>query len=736
MSDAVQIPGYKIESVLGYGGMSTVYLAEQESLGRRVALKVMSESLTHDPTYTKRFLKEARIIAQLNYPYIIVIYDYGVVGSHHYIAMECVDGGDLFRRVKQGMTVTEILDVIYQVAKALSYAHGKGYIHRDIKPGNILFREDGTVVLSDFGLAKGLTDNTQVTAAGMTLGTPAYMSPEQAFGEQLDSRSDLYSLGCVLYFMLTQEKPYTADNPVALAMKHLRDPIPQLPAELTWLQPVVDKLMAKKPEDRYQYGEDLARDVQQFRDEDSVTPIKPSLFPPGGGAADADELVLDESESFSSLDVLKAVDDFSQNRERVEPGTADSGLKLVEDTSDTEEPLSMGGFSRQVAEAGNRSQPIDSKAYLRSQREAQMAPNTGDPQTYEQTLAQPAVAVGRNSVAPEEAIRPENIKERSRGEIPVVSRREEEPRTKVSRLVVVAIVAAIIVTIVNVGAGIYLANQRNVPTISKTEEQSQLDERRWTAPAKKLITFADTLASGGVGPKMVVVGSGSYQMGDLSGRYGPSAQPVRTVHLTRDFAIGVNEVTFDDYALYASATGQPMPSDRGWGRGNRPVIYVSWQDATEYADWLSRETGRRYRLPTEAEWEYASRAGADTDYWWGEWPNHDFANFGSEVCCRGKMSGADQWSEETATVGAFPANEFGLHDTLGNVWEWVQDCWNVDHYGAPASGTVRQDGDCSKRVVRGGSWSDIPRNASAAARGRAPLDKKLAFIGFRVVREQ
>ncbi len=736
MSDAVEIPGYKIESVLGYGGMSTVYLAEQESLGRRVALKVMSESLTHDPTYTKRFLKEARIIAQLNYPYIIVIYDYGVVGSHHYIAMECVDGGDLFRRVKQGMTVTEVLDVIYQVAKALSYAHGKGYIHRDIKPGNILFREDGTVVLSDFGLAKGLTDNTQVTAAGMTLGTPAYMSPEQAFGEQLDSRSDLYSLGCVLYFMLTQEKPYTADNPVALAMKHLRDPIPQLPAELKWLQPVVDKLMAKKPEDRYQYGEDLAKDVQQFRDEDSVTPIKPSLFPSGRTTEEVDELMLDESKSFSSLDVLKAVDDFSQNRGQVEQSTGGSGLKLVEDATDTEEPLSMGGFSRQLAEAeaGNRSEPIDSKVYLRAQQEAQMANNKVDPNAYEQTRAQPA-AVKHEGVAPEESIQRETIKERSRGEIPIVSQRDE-PKTRVSRLVVTAIAAAIIVTIVNVGAGIYLASQRNVPTISKTEEESQLDERRWTAPAKKLITFTDPLASGGKGPNMVVIEKGSYRMGDVSGRYGPSARPVRMVHLARDFAIGVSEVTFDDYALFASSTGRTIPSDRGWGQGTRPVIYVSWQDATEYADWLSRETGKRYRLPTEAEWEYASRAGAETDYWWGEWPNHDFANFGSEVCCRGKISGADQWSEETAEVGSFPANEFGLHDSLGNVWEWVQDCWNVDHYGAPASGSVRQDGDCSKRVVRGGSWSDIPRNVSAAARGRAPLDKKLAFIGFRVVREQ
>jgi len=726
MAQLVEIPGYKVESVLGYGGMSTVYLAEQESLGRRVALKVMAESLTHDPTYTKRFLKEARIIAQLSYPYIIVIYDYGVVGAQHYIAMECVGGGDLFRRVKKEMRVPEILKVMIQVAKALAYAHGKGYIHRDIKPGNILFREDGTVVLSDFGLAKGLSDNTQVTAAGMTLGTPAYMSPEQAFGEQVDSRSDLYSLGCVFYFMLTGTKPYTADNPVALAMKHLRDPIPKLPDEYAWLQPVLDKLMAKKPEDRYQYGEDLAKELEAYGDDDSVTPIKPSLLNGNGNGngtgVEPVELRIEEPETVSPEQMIKAVDEFALRSSSTQRDDT-SVLELVEDGD-------LNELALQADEAFKNSRPMDdSRVFLKNKIDP-----TGDrfrvEESAEQTVVQPAID------PPAHPDVTGAIREHSRGEIPAISVRKVEKKPKVSRLLIASIGAAIVITVVNVGAGIYLAQQRNAPEISKLDEQSRLDESRWTAQTRKLIKFSDPLASGGTGPEMVVVSKGAFEMGDISGRYGPSARPVHPVHLGRDFAISVNEVTFDDYDKFALATNRDRPDDRQWGRGTRPVIYVSWQDATDYAAWLSTQSGKKYRLPTEAEWEYAGRAGTSSDYWWGEWPNHDFANFGSDVCCRGEIRGADQWGEQTSPVGAFPANDFGLHDSLGNVWEWVQDCWSVDYYGAQATGVARQEGDCMKRVVRGGSWSDIPINVAAASRGRAPIDKKLAFIGFRVLREQ
>jgi serine/threonine-protein kinase PpkA len=188
-----QIPGYRIEKIIGKGAMSTVYLAVQESLERRVALKVLTPKLATDPTFHKRFIKEGRIIAKLGHPHIVTIFDAGNCHDVYYIAMEYLEAGTLKERIKAGLTPAQAVNILSQVAQALDYAHRQNCIHRDIKPANILFRNSEMAVLSDFGIAKNLEDKTQLTAAGWRLGTPNYMSPEQALGKPVDSRCDLYS---------------------------------------------------------------------------------------------------------------------------------------------------------------------------------------------------------------------------------------------------------------------------------------------------------------------------------------------------------------------------------------------------------------------------------------------------------------------------------------------------------------------------------------------------------------
>lgn len=212
---------------------------------------------------------------------------------------------------------------------------------------------------------------------------------------------------------------------------------------------------------------------------------------------------------------------------------------------------------------------------------------------------------------------------------------------------------------------------------------------------------------------MVVIPAGSFLMGSPAGEGADDEHPQHRVTLAEPFALGKYEVTFEEYERFASAKARKHPEDRGWGRGRRPVINVSWKDARDYAAWLSEQTGKRYRLPTEAEWEYAARAGSQTAYWWGQAIGKGNAN------CDGCGS---QWDDkQTAPVGSFKPNPWGLYDTAGNVWEWEQDCYHDSYQGAPEDGSAWEEAGCPRRVIRGGSWSYPPGLVrSAGRRGVGP----------------
>ncbi len=260
-----QIPGYRIERILGKGATATVYLAIQESLDRRVALKILSAQLVKDPAFNKRFIKEGKTVARLAHPHIVTVYDTGSHQTVFYIAMEYLECGSLKERIKAGLTPEAALQVLGQIAQALGYAHRQHCIHRDLKPANILFRDAETAVLSDFGIAKNLEDKTQLTAAGWRIGTPNYMSPEQAMGKPVDARSDLYSLGILFYEMLTGTRPYKGADAFETALLHVKAPVPILPEPLKHFQPVLDRLLAKDPSTRFASAEELIQALQPVR---------------------------------------------------------------------------------------------------------------------------------------------------------------------------------------------------------------------------------------------------------------------------------------------------------------------------------------------------------------------------------------------------------------------------------------------------------------------------------------
>jgi serine/threonine-protein kinase PpkA len=256
-----EISGYKIVREIGHGGMSTVYLAVQKSVNRYVALKVMSSHLVDDESYTKRFLSEARIAARFRHPNIIAIFDVNIFDGIPYIAMEYVPGGELDTERIKSMNLTEKLSVLVQIADALGFLHKQNFVHRDIKPANILFREDNTVVLTDFGVARDQTASTHETLTGYIIGTPHYLSPEQAQGRTVDARSDLYSLGIMMFRVLTSRLPYVADDAISICTMHVHANIPDLPKEYKKFDRIIKKAMAKSPEDRHQSAYEFIDDL-------------------------------------------------------------------------------------------------------------------------------------------------------------------------------------------------------------------------------------------------------------------------------------------------------------------------------------------------------------------------------------------------------------------------------------------------------------------------------------------
>jgi len=234
-------------------------------------------------------------------------------------------------------------------------------------------------------------------------------------------------------------------------------------------------------------------------------------------------------------------------------------------------------------------------------------------------------------------------------------------------------------------------------------------------------------------PELVVIPPGEFMMGSAeverqwavghgaNGNWVHVEKPQHRVKIEAPLAVGRYAVTFEEYDRFADATTREKPRDEGWGRGRRPVINVSWEDAKAYVDWLSNETGQAYRLLSEAEWEYAARAGTTTRHWWGDEITSENANFGGNV-------------RRTSEVGTYRMNRWALYETNGNTWEWGEDCWNEDYEGAPDDGSAWTSGDCNQRIIRGGSWKSKPGILRAAYRNRHKAGHRENNIGFRVAR--
>ena len=259
LAENEQFGKYRIVRLMGEGGMGAVYEAVHPVLKKRFAIKTLLPTVAAQRDARTRFLREAEAASRINHPNVVAVLDVGTEGDTPYLVMEFLDGETLDALIERRsvLPVADAVDLMLPVISAVSTAHEHGVIHRDLKPQNILFRENGRLAIADFGLARDLGADSSLTAHGSLFATPRYMSPEQFMGQTVDPRSDLYSLGVILVEMLTGKRVFEAENAAGLIYQHVHGPIPQLPGKLAGYQPIVDRLLAKKPEDRFQSARDL-----------------------------------------------------------------------------------------------------------------------------------------------------------------------------------------------------------------------------------------------------------------------------------------------------------------------------------------------------------------------------------------------------------------------------------------------------------------------------------------------
>ena len=833
------IPGYRIIRKINHGGMSTVYLAIQESVGRVVALKVMSPALNGDPSFSERFQREANIVGQLSHPNIVSIYDIGRHDNLNYIAMDYLPGGSIHDKMLSGIDADAALEILREMASALDHAHEKGYIHRDIKPENILFRDGGSAVLTDFGVALARNSGPRATHAGTVVGTPHYMSPEQTRGKNADGRSDLYSLGIVFYEMLTGAVPYQGDEAVAIALKHLASPLPKLPTQYRRYQDILNKLLDKEPDKRYQTGRELVVDIEL---------LQLKMRELGDGDGDGQNLshqfqALTHTIGWRLANSVKSISHqlwgnvrglrFSREQgfHQAEPEqaalsdypTRQNTLVATQFHKAAQSPTGIAGLLRQprwlatgavlllglliiiwlMAPSDDPSEEATIAQNTEAQGSASIARQTNQPESLTQNPAPEDDAAGTDNTveSPDEsaALNTAAASSQSAATETVSLTTDSALRSSDAAASSTSLASSAITEPAEVNE---LTDSNAVAETATALEEPEVDEPQaddsnsgsaakysftvtpepsdaririmnirakytpgielkpgryqvevtapgyrkylqWVTVEQQPLTktvslreqrevgsvFSSALSGNARGPSMIVIPAGQFRMG------GPdnNSQPVHKVNINNRFAVSQHEITFDQYELFAKRQGMPLPGDNRWGRGDRPVINVSWEEADMYAKWLSEQTGMRYRLPTEAEWEYLAKSGKAQEYAWGNNAKDAAGYANCRRHCDSEFTGI--FSGKTAPVGSYKANDFGVFDMAGNVAEWVADCYRDGYQNASASPEAYQQNNCPARVVRGGSLKSDADETNTYSRQFQPQHTYHEDIGFRLVVE-
>ena len=850
---------YRLDAVLGAGGFGITYRAYDANLDKFVAIKeyLPSEFATRAERYTvvpqsssdaqdyhwglTRFLDEARTLARFDHPHLNKVHRFFESNGTAYMVLEYVEGETLSDRLSRERQLSEaaLQRLLEEILSGLEVMHEAGYVHRDIKPGNLMLREeDGSAVVLDFGAARQAVG--QRSKAITSILTPGYAPIEQYDSQANDVGpwSDIYAVGIVAYRCISGISDSELPDAVTRGRTQRKGGVDLTPATESGkgkynakLLEAIDWAMEVDEEDRPQtvgeWQRALAGGGRRKGPAKSVrrTAIQPAkgtttkrtglnwsgvaltvvilalvgvsiwmasqLYPEwfklGSGDTPSvaqQEIPADMSGETSqetllgeAKDVLVGTEEtpLSEGASQTPPAmtaaeSAESAVEQPEAELAKASPAEEDEVTRLLAAAKadlksrRLTSPAGNNAWDRYQRVLEIDPTNPEAvqgmdrvidsymelfgiaveqEDFEQADEylgrirdlhpdSPVLMTGRQQLGEAKQARAERLAEQERQrQAEEAARQAELERQRIAQEIKSnweSFEAAMAAEDLSEAHDI-LAQVRDLNPeesgLGQGEQRLAAAEAALEQQRRKAEEKARQYAG-----EMVDIPGGTFRMGDLSGGGDDDERPVHSVTVPA-FKMGKYEVTFDKWDACVAEGGcdRYTPDDAGWGRGNRPLINVSWDDVRGFIDWLNDKTAGNYRLPSEAEWEYAARAGSATKYSWGNDIGTNRANCDG---CGGRWDGA----EKTAPVGSYSANVLGLHDIHGNVFEWVEDCQNDSYVGAPTDGRAWESGDCSRRLTRGGSWYYGPSGLRSAYREGLSRSDRFHNVGLRLAQDQ
>ena len=765
---------YVIEGKLGTGGMAAVYLAYEIALDRKVAIKVLPQAFLRDEDFVTRFKREAQVSANLEHPNIVRIYKISEEENLCYFVMSYIPGGSIGDKLKEqgSLSVDDIVRWGSEVCSALAYAHERNIIHRDLKPDNVMLDAHNRAILTDYGIARAAM-GTKLTQTGAVIGTPRYMSPEQARGGELDGRSDIYSMGVLLYQMATGSLPFHATDAASLMYMHVHE-TPEPPdvrnADVPdWLRDIILKCLAKNPDDRFATADVLGNALSEHRKpvltETRVEEAVPEKSRKGLYIAVVVVLILIVSAGivWMQMEQKKAAERerLAQQAvtatEKAETGESvnkddlayqqaqmmntkqsyETYIKLYTDGAHVDEvKVKIAALEKQELEkqqADNdriEQQRRDSQVQAERDRKAEETQRAADQKQKDDTAFQQAQMVDtKQSYETYITLHPEGVHvQEARTKIGEIGAREAEQQKRQAEEVTQKDDQAY-----QVALNTNTPESYNSYIIYYPSGRHSSEATAKVASFKQKAEFDDKVRLGlsAYSIRLISIKAGNFLMGAENG--GGDEKPVHTVSLDA-FGMSETEIT---QAQYNGIMGSNPSYNKEFE--NDPVERVTWFDAITFCNKLSVKldlqscynlnsgecdmTKNGFRLPTEAEWEYACRSETGSDYFTGDGPR----------ALVGAGWFAANSAEKSQRVARKTANGWGLYDMHGNVWEWCNDRYGKNYYASSPENNPTGPSNGSDRVIRGGSWIENAKGCRSARRRNYNPKKEYSDIGFRIV---